>query len=326
MQIAIPRALMHSYYYPLWSAYLQELGADVVVSPATNKELVDRGVKLAAPELCVPIKIYLGHFHWLLEQPVDYIFAPRFVSVQKGQFFCPKFMGLPDMLRFSLPGSEERMLSPLFTSRDDSLDNEKCLRTVASRLGVGYLKHRRAHRNAVAAWREFRALSLQGADLNQALAGKGGAEVAATADTPLTVGVAGYVYNLYDPYVSMDILAKLRQMGVRVITFEMLPDDVLQSALARVPKKLFWTFSDKLLALGLWCLDNPEVDALVHVTAFGCGPDSMLGKIFEVDYGKVDKPFMTVRIDEHSGENHLLTRVEAFVDMLSRKKRRGERA
>ena len=29
---------------------------------------------------------------------------------------------------------------------------------------------------------------------------------------------------------------------------------------------------------------------------------------------------MTVRVDEHTGENHLVTRVEAFTDMLKRSK------
>ena len=30
---------------------------------------------------------------------------------------------------------------------------------------------------------------------------------------------------------------------------------------------------------------------------------------------------MTLRIDEHTGESHLQTRLEAFVDMIARKKR-----
>jgi len=29
---------------------------------------------------------------------------------------------------------------------------------------------------------------------------------------------------------------------------------------------------------------------------------------------------MLIRVDEHTGENHLLTRIEAFIDMLKRKK------
>jgi len=40
-----------------------------------------------------------------------------------------------------------------------------------------------------------------------------------------------------------------------------------------------------------------------------------------LDSDTYNKPFLTMRVDEHSGENHLQTRIEAFVDMLKRKKR-----
>ncbi len=56
------------------------------------------------------------------------------------------------------------------------------------------------------------------------------------------------------------------------------------------------------------------------INSFGCGPDSFLGKLFEIESDDTKVPFMTIRVDEHTGENHLQTRIEAFVDMIRRKK------
>ncbi|HBE78610.1 MAG TPA: hypothetical protein DDW65_12670, partial [Firmicutes bacterium] len=140
----------------------------------------------------------------------------------------------------------------------------------------------------------------------------------------IRIGVIGYVYNVYDNLISMDVLNKLRQLGACPVTFEMLTPKEIDEQLSRFPKTLFWTFSNKLLAGAYHFFEDSSFDGVIHVTAFGCGPDSFLGKILELDSLKYQKPFMTVRIDEHTGENHLQTRVEAFIDMIVKKKSKME--
>lgn len=57
------------------------------------------------------------------------------------------------------------------------------------------------------------------------------------------------------------------------------------------------------------------------VVAFGCGPDSLVRELIERDLVKpIDFPEITITIDEHSSELGLITRLEAFVDMLVRRK------
>jgi predicted nucleotide-binding protein (sugar kinase/HSP70/actin superfamily) len=80
-----------------------------------------------------------------------------------------------------------------------------------------------------------------------------------------------------------------------------------------------WTFTNKILAASYDFFTDPNIDGLIHVTAFGCGPDSMLGKLLELDSLEYKKPFMTIRVDEHTGEAGVDTRIEAFVDMLERR-------
>lgn len=331
MKIGIPQSLLYGYYYPFWKTYFEELGIEVITTPATTKSIIDKGVKASVPEICVPIKVYIGHVITLLEQKVDYVFVPRFVSVKKDQYFCPKFMGLPDMIRHSMEGVEEKLLMPFINTKSDNIADAFKNNIFGEKFPLNHKQNKKAIEKAEKVWLEFRKYSKEGYSAMEASAialGRASKEAFRPlyeGKVDVTIGLLGYVYNIYDPFISMDILSKLREMGVRVKTFEMLEEEDFNRQLKTMPKTLFWTFSDKLLAAGYHFYNDEEVDGLIHVTAFGCGPDSLLGKLLELDASIYKKPFMTVRVDEHSGENHLQTRIEAFVDMIKRKKSKVQR-
>jgi predicted nucleotide-binding protein (sugar kinase/HSP70/actin superfamily) len=68
-----------------------------------------------------------------------------------------------------------------------------------------------------------------------------------------------------------------------------------------------------------------EVDGIIGVIAFGCGPDSlMIDVVTRAAKRKFNKPLMNITIDEHTAEAGLVTRLEAFVDMLQRRVARTE--
>ena len=76
---------------------------------------------------------------------------------------------------------------------------------------------------------------------------------------------------------------------------------------------MFWEFTNKLMAAGYHFINSEDIDGIIHITAFGCGPDSILGPFLEIDAGKNKKPFMTLRIDEQTGESHLITRMKPLL-------------
>jgi len=49
------------------------------------------------------LKIFFGHVI-NIKDSVDYLFIPRFTSISKNEYVCPKFGGLPDMVRHSICG------------------------------------------------------------------------------------------------------------------------------------------------------------------------------------------------------------------------------
>lgn len=323
MKIGIPRALLYQYYYPLWRSLFERLGCEVVVSDISTKPLVQKGIAVTVPEICFPIKIYNGHVINLMEKGVDYIFCPRFVHIEKGYWFCPKYIGLPELVELSIPGS--KILHAEIDCRREDTADPKCYRPVAEALGIPMSKLKDALKGAAEDFEKFRGYCRMGLTLDEA------AQVMYDGKSPedfklpeydTTIGLLGYIYNVYDPFVSMNIIKKLRELKVNVITFDMIDEKLLHKYRGECTRPIFWTFPDKLYQAASLMIRDIGVQGIIHITAFGCGPDSIVGKEIEHDYADSGVPFMTLRIDEHTGESHLQTRIEAFTDMIKRKIRK----
>ena len=140
------------------------------------------------------------------------------------------------------------------------------------------------------------------------------------------LGVVGYPYMLYDPYLSLDLIKKLIGMGVYVVTPEMVSREDQLKHCPKEEKALFWTFSNEVLRSARYFLDNRNVDGIIHVTAFGCGPDFIVDKTMEIEAKSRKMPYITITLDEQTGQEGLNTRLEAFVDMLKIRRGRKEAA
>ena len=321
-RIGIPRSLAYFIYFPLWKTFFEELGHQVIESPATSRIILDQGVKEAVNDACIPIKLYHGHVVHLADQ-CDYIFCPRLVSVRKhGDFgtetFCPKFLGLPDMVRLAI-----EQCPPLIDVRVDLKKGKQEFRevflSVGAILGNSAREAETAYRKAQQVQNKFQALCYQGVLVPDALeAVIHGAEPANTPkDYDLKVAVVGYPYAIYDHYINAGLLKVLKQEKVQVYTQDMLPDRVLNHRAKDLPKSLFWYFSNRAVYGGLHFIRKRLVDGIIHVTAFACGPDSMVDRMLEIEARRRGPvPYLAIAVDEHTGEAGVRTRVEAFLDML----------
>ena len=320
MKIGIPKGLLYQYYYPFWRSLFERLGCEVVLSDKSTKSLVGKGIAATVPEICLPIKIYMGHVINLKEKGVDYIFCPRFVHIEKGFWFCPKYIGLPELVDKTLPDTN-LLVAEIDCTREDTADL-KSFMPVTHKLGVSRHAMKEALKGAAEDYAKFREYCHSGLTLDEA------ADVMFKGVSPdkfrreeysTTIGLLGYVYNVYDPFISMEIIDKLRELKVNVVTFDMLDDYDLIKYRDQRTRPIFWTFADKLYEAANVMINDMNVQGLIHITAFGCGPDSVVGKEIEHDFADSGVPFMTLRIDEHTGESHLQTRIEAFTDMIKRK-------
>lgn len=305
-RLGVPRALFYYYYAPWWKAFFEDLGLEVLISPPTSKEILDIGVSLAVVEACLPVKVYYGHAAWLSER-VDALFVPRLVSVERKSFICPKLMGLPDMLRTALKPCPKIIDSTINLSRNPQKGLETAVRSVARTLGFSGSKVLKAKEKAEKCYKAW--LAKQREDKL----------TADTTENPINIGIVGHGYLLYDRYLGMDIPHKVQKLGGRVYLPENLTDDEVEEACRVLPKRLYWTLGQKNMGAVLNFMERDDIDGIIHLTAFGCGPDSMVGELAERYARRCGKPFLLLNLDEHTGEAGLNTRLEAFVDMLTRR-------
>lgn len=323
-KIGIPRTLGYYTYYPLWKTFFEELGLEVITSSPTSKTILDAGVKEAVNDACIPIKILHGHVIDL-KGKVDYIFLPRLVSVRKfgTETFCPKFLGLPDMVRAAIADLPEIIDTRVDLAKGRFELLRLCCK-MGERFGASLPRVIRAYWRALMVYRQYQRLLRERYTPVEAIEILDGRQPESQ-DSPkksLVFAVLGYPYAVYDNYLNVNLLKRLRGLGVRILTAEMIPTRLLIREAKKLPKNLFWHFSNRAVQAAWYFLYRERVDGIVHVTAFGCGPDAMVDRMIELEAkNNGHRPFLSLTIDEHTGEAGIQTRVEAFVDML--KLRRG---
>lgn len=318
--VGIPRALFYYYYFPLWRDFFRQLGAEVVLSAPTNKKIVNQGVALAVDEACLPVKLFYGHVVDLIGK-VDMIFLPRLVSTARKEYICPKLMGLPDMIKAS-----GIALPKLIEVNIDMSKSDRALKQVALALGRYFtnneLRILRAWNLAKFSQQQFEYLQADSGQLAlEALElwnGESDYPRLQRQEERPRIGLLGHGYNIYDRYISMDLIQKLQKLGAQVVTAENIPADIIEEEAGRLPKRMFWTLGKRQIGAAFYFLKRPDIIGVIHVASFGCGPDSLVGELIERHMRRAKTmPFLFLTIDEHTGEAGVVTRLEAFWDMIS---------
>ena len=107
-----------------------------------------------------------------------------------------------------------------------------------------------------------------------------------------------------------------------MLTAEMLTAEELESATVRLVGRAYWTYEEEVVGAGEHYLQN-GIDGVIGIMTFGCGPDSLMMDMVERRAARLKAtPFMSLTVEEHTAEAGIVTRLEAFLDMIHRKKRR----
>lgn len=147
----------------------------------------------------------------------------------------------------------------------------------------------------------------------------------AGANRDLVVGLVGHSYNLYDAYVSANLIETLRRYGVTVLVGEGVPHEVADREASTLPKELYWSYEREVVGAAYHWLRTGSVDGIVYLRSFACGPDSIVQVLLDDEARKHPAvSTMSLAIDEHTAEAGVITRVEAFLDMLQRKRWRRQ--
>lgn len=318
-KVGIPRALFYYQYFPMWKTFFEELGAEVVVSSRTSKQILDDGVKSCVDEACLPVKLFFGHVI-NIKNKVDYLFIPRFTSVYKAEYICPKFGGLPDMVKHSFSDLPE-IISTEINLHKSKANAKKAALEIGSYFCDDKKRIIASYQKALASYREFREQVKKGV-LPLDILDKKLTVLKKPQDTMLNIAVIGHVYNLYDRYISMDLIHKLRNSNVNVITIDTIDGSIINEKAENLNKKMFWFFGRKALGSTIHLLENENIDGIIFLMSFGCGVDSFVCDLAERRVRRnSDIPFIVLALDEHTGEAGMNTRLEAFLDMIRWRKK-----
>jgi predicted nucleotide-binding protein (sugar kinase/HSP70/actin superfamily) len=82
---------------------------------------------------------------------------------------------------------------------------------------------------------------------------------------------------------------------------------------------MYFDFEREILGTVMHFLESREVNGIIHIMVFSCGPDSIAGEMASrYSRRNPDVPMLQLVFDELTGEAGMRTRIEAFVDMLKR--------
>ena len=322
--IGIPRAMSFYNNYPFYYFFFTDLGIKIVLSDITTKQTMSNGSALVVTETCLPIKVYIGHILNLIDKGVDKILVPSIQSIAPKIYNCSKIRGLPDLVRNVV----KRDFTMVEATLDKSEKNHGLYEFLAEMAApFGITDEKVIKKASKAGWRcynNFHIMAKSGLSykkaINYALQGKVFIENQ-TKEYPISIALVSHGYNIYDDRTCMKIFDKLEAMDVKVYTSLQLSNEQLDDGIASLGNEQYWANEyDMTGSAGHYLKDN-KIDGVITLTAFGCGPDSLMVERITRKAKRFNKPLLNLTIDEHTGEAGFITRLEAFVDMLFRKKR-----
>lgn len=295
MKVGIPKGLLNYKYYKFLETFFTELGAEIITSPDTNKQILDEGVKYCVNDACLPIKVFHGHVAYLKDK-CDLIVVPRIMQIFNHEFICPKFCGLPEMIINSIPNMPKTTMAPIYATSKEKL--YKWIFSTGRLITKNRLTIKTAYSNALNEQTKFQ-IGIKDEKYKT------------------NVALIGHPYNIYDNFINMNLVKKLNKLEIGVITEEFVDTTFINNNTQNLFKRPFWTFARNAYGASTYFAENKVVDGIVYISSFACGIDSV---VIDLIKGKINMfPFLTLKIDEHTGESGFDTRIEAFADMLKRR-------
>jgi len=328
MKIGIPRAMSFYSNYPFLYGFFTDLGIEIVLSDKTTKKTLANGSAIVVSETCLPVKVYVGHVLNLLAKGVDKIFVPSIQSIAPKIYNCSKIRGLPDLIRNVVKKDVHGDFQIIEATFDKSEKNQGLYEFLKETVApFGITDEKRIKKASKAGWKvynNFKVMSASGMSYKQAMSyalqGKMFIQQQSR-EYPISVALVAHGYNIYDERVSMNVFDKLANMDVKVYSANELTDEQMEEGINALGQNIYWANENEMTGCAGHYLKDNKIDGIITITAFGCGPDSLMVERITRKSKQFNKPLINLTIDEHTGEAGFITRLEAFVDMLYRKKR-----
>lgn len=327
IRIGIPKGFYYYKYFPLWKTFFTELGYEVITSSDTNKEIFENALLICEDDLCLPTKIFLAHVKELIDKGVDFLFLPQIASTHKNRWTCPKIIASTILVKniFSdLPIVIDPYINFVFFKANPYKYLKLASMSLGKMLKIDNYKIKQAFFCSFKKQKLFDEILIRekkytidgNLSLDKNLQENKGS---------LKIGLIGHPYVIYDNYISLNMIDRIRKMNIEIVTPENFPFQLKKKLCSNVDiyQEMYWTIGEELIGSALLYSQDTSIDGIIYMCVFGCGLDSIIEEIVSREIkNRGNKPYMKIILDEHLSEVNFLTKLMAFFDMVKWKKER----
>lgn len=355
MRVGMPN--IGTLYIP-FKALFQELGVDFIAPPANTQRSLSLGVRYSPEGLCLPFKLTLGNLIEAAELGADTLLMAGGYGICRLGYYARTQEEILHNLGYNIEMvrvgvSEDKLFGMLKMIK--RLSNNAPWPRIISAFHFGFSKLNALDRIEQAV-QKARAVELIKGTANQLYsqatsaidkAGDHGALKKAETNyieqlnhiardnqiQPLIVGITGEIYVVLEPFSNLDVESELGKLGVEVrrtifvsdwtkFTLFLNPlginekNRIHKAALPYLKRDVG---GDGWESVGEKVLYTGEYDGLIHLAPFTCMPEIVAQNIMPKT--RENLPVLTILCDEQITKTGMLTRLEAFVDLLQRKRR-----
>lgn len=361
MKVTFPH--MGNLHIPI-RALLEDLGVEVVVPPLPTQRTIALGALHSPEFACYPLKLNLGNFIEAYHLGADTILMAGGVGPCRFGYYAQVQKQILDDLGYSfemivlepprghLGGLWERIRrltgnQPVtavwkaikfawakFVALDEIDRVAQKIRPREARRGDTSRVYRRAlqwvdEADSMAAVKKARTRALEAL---HSIEQDRGREV-------LRAGIVGEVFMVLEPFANLEVERRLGEMGVEVTRSVFISDwirahlflDALRLKGGRAVKEAARPYLNHFVggegqeSVGYAALFAREgIDGVIQIAPLTCMPEIVAQSVLPQLSSDYQLPVMTLYLDEHSAEAGVLTRLEAFVDLLARRHRTKE--
>ena len=343
---------------------LDDIGIDYVIPPFNNKRALELGTRYSPEMVCLPLKINIGNYIQAYEIGADTIlmaggcgpcrfgyYSQLHREILKDAGFEMEVITLEgtdikdlvSRIRRVVPGGSELMRLPFIllraveiAKRADGIEMlafrtraRECERGTTDRIYNGFRE------KALVTKGTRNILKL----LDETEARLKAVRLDPNAD-PLRVGIVGEIYTGIEHFASFDIQHRLGRLGVeadrKVTVSNWIIEHMIKKPL-RLPRDMAFAKAAKPW-LGAMIggharetVGNTAIyamsgyDGVIQIFPFSCMPEIVAESLLPSVERDLGIPVLTLIIDEMTGEAGYMTRVEAFIDMLEKRRENREK-
>jgi len=296
IKIGIPRGLFYYYDGYFLKNFFEYLNFELVVSPETNRIIIDEGINYANDEMCMSLKIFLGHIAYLKEK-CDYVLIMRIDNYGRYDQTCTNFLALPDLVNNLF---DVNILDiNLNYLNNQNMYNE--LKKIGKKFGISISKLKEAHNSALIKTKKHNKNLIT---INKNKLYKNG----------LKILLVAHAYNTHDKYIGETVIKFLERNNINVIYSNHFESNKIKELSYKYWPNLYWYYNKENIGSLVSVYD--KVDGIIFLSSFPCGPDSLVN---ELVIRKIKKPCLNIIIDDLNSLTGIETRLESFIDILEQK-------